>query len=136
MGAGFCVCGLAPSLGSAFGAFVIAGFGNGLLVVHERLLIQGVVTGELQARVFAVTDTVVAWGFGIAFVGAGALISLTGAREVILVAGACGLAAALWAGLALRGQWRGVPAPVVEEAPEAIAPREIEVEATGRIGTG
>jgi MFS family permease len=136
LGAGFVACGLAPSLASALATFAIAGFGNGLLVVHERLLIQGVVSIDLQARVFAVTDTVVAWGFGIAFVGAGALIALTGAREVILVAGACGLAAALWAAVALRGQWRTGPPVVVEEpAAATIAAGEIEVE-TGRFGIG
>ena len=57
----------------------LAGFGNGLLLVHERLLIQAVVPEHLQGRVFAVSDTVVSWAFAIAFLGAGPL--LDGARR-------------------------------------------------------
>ena len=35
-------------------AFALAGFGNGLLLVYERLLIQAIVPDRLMARVFGV----------------------------------------------------------------------------------
>lgn len=105
MGLGFLLSGFAPSLWVALGTFALAGLGNGLLLVYERLLIQHAVSEELQGRVYAVTDTLVSWGFGIAFVAAGALIPLIGVRELVIVAGALSLGVAAWATLALRSQW-------------------------------
>ena len=40
VGAGFIACGVAPGFGVAIPAFALAGLGNGILLVYERLLIQ------------------------------------------------------------------------------------------------
>ena len=40
VGAGFIACGIAPAFAAAVPAFALAGIGNGLLLVYERLLIQ------------------------------------------------------------------------------------------------
>lgn len=105
MGLGFLFSGLAPTLPVALLTFALAGLGNGLLLVYERLLIQHAVSEDLQGRVYAVTDTLVSWGFGIAFVAAGALVPLLGVRELVIVAGGLSLVVAGWATLALRGHW-------------------------------
>jgi MFS family permease len=108
---GFIASGAAPGLVIALLTFGLAGFGNGLLLVHERLLIQRLVPDGLQGRIFAVSDTVAAWAFGISFLCAGPLLSAIGVRQTILIAGAGGLAVAGLATLGLRDQWR-VPARV------------------------
>ena len=87
-GAGFLAAGLVPSLAVVLVMFTVAGFGNGLMLVHERLFIQQTVPDELAARVFGVRDATTAWGFGVAFLSAGALVSLAGPQSVIVIAGA------------------------------------------------
>ena len=111
MAVGFVSCGLSSSLAIALAAFALAGFGNGVLLVHERLLIQETVADRLQGRVFAISDTLVNWGFGVAFLSAGAVLSVAGPREVILAAGAAALLVGLVTAIALRSQW-----PADEEA--------------------
>jgi MFS family permease len=111
MGIGWVTSGLSPGLAIALAAFGIAGFGNGLLLVHERLLIQGVVPENLQGRIFAVSDTVVSWAFGISFLCAGPMLSGIGIRENLLIAGAAGLLVAAFAALGLRDQWNAAAAP-------------------------
>jgi MFS family permease len=121
MGVGWVASGSAPGLGLALLAFGLAGFGNGLLLVHERLLIQAVVPENLQGRIFAVSDTVVSWAFAIAFVSAGPLLSALGVRETILIGGAVALVFAGLAAFGLRNQWtaaslQGAPTPSPEGA--------------------
>lgn len=106
MGVGWVACGSSPSLATAMLAFGLAGFGNGLLLVHERLLIQSVVPEGLQGRIFAVSDTVVSWAFGVSFICAGPMLSAIGVRETLLIAGAAGLVVAALATFGLRDQWR------------------------------
>jgi len=110
IGVGFVLSGAAPTLAIALATFALAGFGNGLLLVHERLMIQAIVPDRLQGRIFAVSDTVVAWAFGVSFAVAGPLISQLGVRATILIAGGAALLVAVFAALGLRQQWR-VPAP-------------------------
>jgi MFS family permease len=109
MGASGTVVGVAPSLLVVALPLALAGFGNGLSLVHERLLIQSEVPQELQGRVFAVTDSLVSWGFATAFVSAGAVSDAAGARPVVLATGLGTLALACVATLALRRQWRDEP---------------------------
>jgi hypothetical protein len=104
-GIGSVAAGLSPGLAVALAAFGLAGFGNGLLLVYERLLIQAVVPEGLQGRIFAVSDTVVSWAFGVAFLAAGPLISGVGVRETILIAGGIELVVACLAAFGLRNQW-------------------------------
>ncbi|MDP9144374.1 MAG: MFS transporter [Actinomycetota bacterium] len=106
MAVGFIACGLSGTVPVALVTFALAGFGNGLLLVHERLLIQETVADGLQGRVFAISDTLVNWGFAVAFLGAGAVLSAVGEREVIVAAGAFALLVGLVTAIALRSQWR------------------------------
>jgi MFS family permease len=111
MAVGFVATGLSGSVPLALVTFALAGFGNGVLLVHERLLIQETVADALQGRVFAISDTLVNWGFGIAFLSAGAVLSAVGPSDVIVAAGAFALLVGLVTAVGLRSQW-----PMDEEA--------------------
>jgi MFS family permease len=106
MAAGFLASGVAPSLGVAVITFAIGGFGNGLLLVYERLLIQALVPDVLSGRVFGVKDALTAWAWAAAFVAGAGVLSAIGTRQVIVLAGAG--AVVIWATswVALRRTWR------------------------------
>jgi MFS family permease len=90
---GFVLSGLAPTFAAAAGAFVLGGFGNGMVIVFERQLIQATVPDRLAGRIFGVKDALSAWAFGVAFISAGALITLIGVRELLVAAGVGGVVA-------------------------------------------
>jgi MFS family permease len=123
MGAGALAAGFAPSVGLAFFGFAIGGLGNGLFVVHERLLLQSQVAGRLQGRVFGINDALSSVGLAMAFGVAGGLVGLLGARSVVIFAGAGGLLLALAAGIALQSHWktRAPAAPAVPSAGHSTA---------------
>jgi MFS family permease len=117
IGVGFMASGVAPGLLIGLLTFTLAGFGNGLLLVHERLLIQALVPDKLQARVFAVSDTAVSWAFAIAFVAAGPMLTEIGVRGTLLIAGGAAVVVAGFATIGLRKQLGGparAPAAAVE----------------------
>ena len=129
MGVGWVASGSAPGLAIALAAFGLAGFGNGLLLVHERLLIQAVVPEGLQARIFAVSDTVVSWAFGIAFLSAGPVLSALGIRQTILIGGGVALVFAGLAAFGLRNQWTA-PEPRAPAGGQSSDERATATEAT------
>jgi MFS family permease len=86
--------GLAPSAVVAALCFVGAGYGAGLLLVHERLLIQKLVPDELGGRIFGMRDALTAWAWAMAFVAAPVLLNWLGTRATVVLAG-CG-AFAVW----------------------------------------
>lgn len=104
-GVGLIGAGLAPYLPVAVAAFALAGMGNGLVLVHERLLLLSSVPDALLGRVFGLKDAGTSWGFAIAFVGAGGLLTVLGTREVIVLGGVLSLAVWAAATWSLRGQW-------------------------------
>ncbi len=114
MGGGLLATGLAPVFGVALATFALAGFGNGVVLVYERLLIQRTVSDELTGRVFGIKDSMASWAFAIAFLAAGAAISLVGTRALLIVAGGIGIA--VWAASAvlLRDTWNTDDAAVEE----------------------
>jgi MFS family permease len=105
VGAGFIACGFAPVFIAAVPAFAIAGIGNGLLLVYERLLIQTTVEDTVMARVFGVRDGLSAWAFAAAFLAAGGLIEAFGVRVVLVIAGAGALLVWAISRFALRNAW-------------------------------
>jgi MFS family permease len=107
VGAGFVACGLAPGFGAAVPAFALAGIGNGIILVYERLLIQTTVDDSVMARTFGIRDGLSAWGFAAAFLAAGALIEALGVRAVLVVAGLGGLLVWVLSSVALRDAWEG-----------------------------
>jgi MFS family permease len=105
-GTGLVACGLAPSVWVALPAFVMAGLGNGLVLVYERLLIQATVSDAMMARVFGVRDGLTAWAFAFAFIAGGALVVGLGPRALIVIAGMSALVVWLLTSFALRRVWR------------------------------
>ena len=105
VGAGFIACAIAPTFVAAIPAFALAGIGNGLLLVYERLLIQTTVDDTLMARVFGVRDGLSAWAFAAAFLAAGGLIEAFGVRAVLAIAGGGALLVWVVSRLALRDAW-------------------------------
>jgi MFS family permease len=105
VGLAFIASGLAPVYAFAVGSFAIAGLGNGLVMVHERLLLQSTVSDRVMGRVFAVKDFLSSWAFVISFLAAGAFAALLGTRPLFLFAGAG--AVTVWAAAAagLRDAW-------------------------------
>jgi MFS family permease len=93
MGLGFLGSGLAPTLPVSLFTFALAGFGNGLLLVHERLIVQDDVPDAIMGRAFGVKDALASWAFGVAFLAAGALLTVVSPRELLAAAGIGGLLA-------------------------------------------
>jgi MFS family permease len=131
---GFVACGLAPGFAIAVPAFALAGLGNGIVLVYERLLIQTNVPDRLMARVFGVKDGLTAWAFAVAFIAAGGLVDALGPRTLILIAGAGGLV--VWAGarIALRRVWVEPDGPAVAEGPAYPAERKVLAGRPGALG--
>jgi MFS family permease len=123
LGVGLLSLAVVPGLGLAFASFVVVGYGNGLALVHERLLIQASVPDALMGRAFAAADTLGSWAFAVAFLSAGALVSLVGTRELFVIAGAGGLLVWMAAAIALRGTWAGGEVPGRVPAAKAAIPR-------------
>jgi MFS family permease len=130
---GVSILGLAAVDGyaAALFAFLAMGIGNGLVVVHERLIFHATVPPRLMARAFAVLDTLTGWGYAAAFVAGGALISGIGTRGMFTVAGVGAVLVFVAAALGLRGEW--LPA---EERPEPGAADERPEPALGGSASG
>jgi MFS family permease len=91
-----------PWFFAALIAFVVFGLGNGLVVVHERLVFQIAIPERMMGRAFALLDALGAWAFAIAYLIAGASVSLLGPRGSVAIAGAGVLAVTLYSWAALR----------------------------------
>jgi MFS family permease len=123
LGAGFLSSGVAPNFAAALIAFAIAGLGNGMLLVFERQIIQAFVPDRLAGRVFGIKDALSAWAFGSAFICAGALISLIGVRELLVVSGIGTVCAWLVSIQLLRGSFEaGEAAPERERSGASAEP--------------
>ncbi len=123
MGIGLVAAAVAPVWPLAVASFALTGAGNGLVLVHERLLLQRSVDGPLMARVFAASDALGSWAFAAAFLSAGALVALLGTRPLFLLAGVGTLL--VWAASvrALRRVWEEpATTPVSAGGPGQAAP--------------
>jgi MFS family permease len=91
-----------PWFVAVLATFAAFGLGNGLVVVHERLMFQLVLPERLMGRAYALLDALGAWAFAIAYLIAGATVSLLGARGAIAVAGAGVVLVTLYSVVALK----------------------------------
>jgi MFS family permease len=117
VGVGMVAMAVLPWLVAVGVAFAVFGLGNGLLVVHERLIFQRAIPQRLMGRAFALLDAFGAWAFAIAYLIGGLTVSLLGNRAAIGVAAAGAFAITLYAVLALRQ----APDPVLPSV-ERLAP--------------
>ena len=102
MGLGCLFAGLSPTVLVALLAFILAGFGNGLLLVHERVIVQQTLPDELLGRAFGMKDALASWALGLAFLGAGGLLTVVGPRALIVGSGVGGLLVAAVCAVAFR----------------------------------
>jgi MFS family permease len=102
MSAGTLLFGVAPTISVVFLTFIFSGFGNGMMLVYERLIVQTAVPDRITARVFGVKDALTAWAFALSFLAAGGLVSAAGARPVVVAAGVGLLAVTVVAALGMR----------------------------------
>jgi MFS family permease len=116
--------GLAPGAVVAAICFIGAGYGAGLLLVHERLLIQALVPDALSGRIFGMRDALTAWAWAIAFVVGPVLLTAIGTRATVVVAGVGALAVWFVAASLLKR--------VGEESSDEPAPQVSAGEGVGR----
>ena len=102
MALGFAASGLAPSVAAAVVTFLAAGYGNGMLLIYERLLIQALVPDALSGRIFGIRDAITAWAFAVGFLAGPLLLDWVGTRAMVTAAGACGLIVWVVTSVALR----------------------------------
>ncbi len=95
-----------PGLAIALLAFGLGGFGNGIFVTYQRLLVQSEVPDRYQGRTFALTDTLTSWAMVIALLAGGALTTVLTPRELMALTGAWEILLGLLAIAVLRRHWR------------------------------
>jgi MFS family permease len=105
------VCALAPSLWVLLPVFVIGGFGNGIALVHDRLLLAHAVPATLHGRLFGLHKTLVSAAFALSFLAAGGVIAVGGVQLMFFCAGAGLLSVIALVAPRLRSTWPA-PAPL------------------------
>jgi MFS family permease len=101
-------CALMHSFWLVIGALAVGGFGNGLALVHDRMLLAHSTPESLHGRLFALQKTCTSFAFAVSFLASGALIAGAGVQTAFLVSG-IGLALVMASALPrLRAAW---PAP-------------------------
>ena len=111
MAADLILCAAAPFFWLILMTFALGGFGNGLALVHDRLLLAHAVPEALHGRLFALHKSCTSGAFVIAFIAAGALISLFGVQAMFLFAGLLLIVIILIVRPHLRALW---PEPAAE----------------------
>ena len=103
-------CAVLHSYAVAVAALAVGGFGNGLALVHDRLLLSGSTPPSLHGRVFGLQRTCVSLAFALSYLAGSALITQIGVQGAFLVSG-IGLLAVLASALPrLRAAWPAPPA--------------------------
>jgi MFS family permease len=113
------LCAVAPYFGLLVFTFVLGGFGNGLALVHDRLLLAHTVPEPLHGRLFALHKACTSAAFVVAFVLAGGLISALGIQAMFLCGGLALIAIIVVVRPPLRALW---PEPATEGA-QPLRPR-------------
>jgi MFS family permease len=87
MAAGVGLVGLSPTLGPMLACYVLGGLGGGFMGVATQSLIMRGTPDHLRARMLGAIDACRNVAFGIGVAGAGAAVTLAGARPVYAVVG-------------------------------------------------
>jgi MFS family permease len=128
VGAALVAIAAVPVFAFALAGFAVAGVANGLVIVHQRVLIQTLVSEAFKGRAFAALETLLAWGFVASYLVAGALVAAVGVAPLLAIAGGGCLAVRVAAG---RGFARDAR-PVTAYAGAPISP---ELEETSSVRT-
>ena len=87
MAAGVGLVGASPVLAPMFACYVLGGLGGGFMGVATQSLVMREAPDHLRARTLAAIDACRNIAFGVGVVGAGAAVTLAGARPVYAVVG-------------------------------------------------
>ena len=120
MAADLVLCALAPYFFLLLVTFALGGFGNGLALVHDRLLLSHAVPEALHGRLFALHKAFTSAAFALSFVAAGVLISTFGVQTMFLSGGLSLLVMIVLVHPHLRQQW---PEPIEGQETGALHPR-------------
>jgi MFS family permease len=120
MAADLVLCAIAPHFWLLVVTFALGGFGNGLALVHDRLLLAHTVPEPLHGRLFAIHKTCTSAAFVVAFVLAGALITTLGIQAMFLCGGLALMVIIVVVRPPLRALW---PEPAAEPAAQPLRPR-------------
>ena len=104
--AGMAACALAPVLTVAILAFLVIGFGNGLALVSEGVLLQQVIPDDIKGRVFGMKSAMISGAFLVAYLGGGLLVAGIGARATFALIAAGSLLVCLVARVVLSAESR------------------------------
>jgi MFS family permease len=102
------LCGFVPSFWLLLPVFALGGFGNGLALVHDRLLLGHAVPDALHGRVFALQKALTSLAFAASFIAASVLISISGVQTTFALAGVGMLGVIAISSSRMRAAW---PAP-------------------------
>lgn len=103
------VCAFVGSIWLIVPALAIGGFGNGLALVHDRMLLSRSTPETLHGRLFGLQKTCVSFAFAVSFLLSGALISQLGVQAAFLVMGAALALVTVTALPRLRAAWPTPP---------------------------
>lgn len=87
VGAGLLGTAGSPTFAVALFCLAVLGFGNGLVIVYERLIIQATVSDELMGRVFGAQAALDGAAFAGSYLVAGVILALVGPRVLFLIGG-------------------------------------------------
>ncbi len=87
MAAELIACAFLPSFTLVIGAFAVGGFGNGIALVHDRLMLSEGAPESLHGRLFGLQRTCISFAFAMSMACAGAFISVTGVLATFLGSG-------------------------------------------------
>ena len=98
-------CAVLDSFWLVVPALATGGFGNGLALVHDRLLLSETTPEALHGRLFALQKTCVSLAFAVSILAAGAVIVLGGVQLAFLLSGLAMLGVMALAFPRLRAAW-------------------------------
>ncbi len=102
------VCSIVGNIWVVIPMLALGGFGNGLALVHDRMLLSHATPESLHGRLFGLQKTCVSFAFALSFLASGALIATIGVQSAFLVSGLMLSFVTLFAVPRLRRAW---PAP-------------------------
>jgi MFS family permease len=119
----------APTFASALVPLAAVGFGNGMLIVYERLILQSTVKGELLGRAFGAHVSLDGFAFAASFLCGGVILAILPPRGLFLIGGV----GALIVFVGARQRFARIKMPA-EHAAAAADPAETEELVAGGVG--
>jgi MFS family permease len=115
MAIGYGLAAMSPNVWTAAAAVLVAGFGNGVAVICNALLVQRGAPDRLRGRAFTVVMSLGYAVLGAGMIAAGPITNAVGARTVWAIAGGLFAVAAVVGALLMRRLGEDIDRPAVVE---------------------